>query len=206
MMHQNTIYIKEPNKKYVSFDGYFEAVYYYDNQLLNEETASEDMGTYNYGPSTGGNGLKDMLINSKEHYLKDMLPYFYKKNTKRLWINVFKWQGADTLKNINRFVSVCFAFLILEPLLFLFVFVFEDTFFNEFYEAFINFIYTVFFPPVVGFILEGILIFIYNKKYNLLTDKMRAILPIYIVVGVFINFIYFLFLGVYFFGWNKKNV
>ena len=104
------------------------------------------------------------------------------------------------MKNINRFVSVCFVLLLIEPLLFLFVFVFEDTIFNEFYEAFINFIYTVFFPPVVGFILEGILIFIYNKKYDLLTDKMKAILPIYIVIGLFINFIYFLFLGVYFFG------
>ncbi len=78
MMRQNTASIKEPNRKYVSFEGYFEAIYSYDNKLLNEETASEDMGTYNYGPYTGENGLKDMLINSKEHYLKDMLPYFHK--------------------------------------------------------------------------------------------------------------------------------
>ena len=68
MMHQNTIYIKEPNKKYVSFDGYFEAVYYYDSQLLNEETASEDMGTYNYGPSTGGKSIFDRPFAYKEHY------------------------------------------------------------------------------------------------------------------------------------------
>ena len=68
----------------MSFDGYFEAVYSYDNQLLNEETASEDMGTYNYGPSTGGKSIFDRPFAYKENYLKDMLPYFYKKNTKRL--------------------------------------------------------------------------------------------------------------------------
>ena len=41
------------------------------------------MGTYNYGPSTSGKSLFDMLCAYKEHYLKDMLPYFYKKNTKK---------------------------------------------------------------------------------------------------------------------------
>ena len=104
------------------------------------------------------------------------------------------------MKNINRFVSVCFAFLILEPLLYPVVFSLKDTTLGPYLIDILNFIYTVFFPPVVGFILEGILIFIYNKKYDLLTDKMKAILPIYIVIGLFINFIYFLFLGVYFFG------
>ena len=159
------------------------------------------MGTYDYGPSTGGKGLFDRPFAYKKHYLKDMLPYFYKKNTKKDYeLMFFKWQGADTLKNINRFVSVCFAFLILEPLLYPVVFSLKDTTWGPYLIDILNFVYTVFFPPVVGFILEGILIFIYNKKYNLLTDKMRAILPIYIVVGVFINFIYFLFLGVYFFG------
>ena len=104
------------------------------------------------------------------------------------------------MKNINRFVYVCFAFLILEPLLYPVVFSLKDTTLGPYLIDILNFIYTVFFPPVVGFILTGILIFIYNKKYDLLTDKMKAILPIYIVVGIFINFIYFLFLGVYFFG------
>jgi hypothetical protein len=51
-MHQNTATEGKPNKKYVSFDGYFEAVYSYDGILLNEETAPIDMGTYNYNPST----------------------------------------------------------------------------------------------------------------------------------------------------------
>lgn len=104
------------------------------------------------------------------------------------------------MKNINRLVSVCFALLLLESMIFIFVFVFENTISEEFYESILNLLFTVFFPPVVCFVLTGILIFIYNKKYNLLTEKMRACLPVYIVVSVFISFIYFfLFLGAFLF-------
>ena len=49
-MHQNTApnTTTMRNKKYVSADGYFEAVYSYDGKLLNEGVADIDMGTYNY--------------------------------------------------------------------------------------------------------------------------------------------------------------
>lgn len=52
-MHQNTapIYKLKFNKKFVSFDGFFEVVYAYDNSLVTEEKGDEDMGTYNYLPS-----------------------------------------------------------------------------------------------------------------------------------------------------------
>lgn len=93
IIHQNTAPFWKWNRKYVSFDGYFEAVYSYDNQSLNEETASEDMGTYNYGPSTSGKSLFDMLFAYKEHYLKDMLPYFYKKNTKKDYEDFLNGKG-----------------------------------------------------------------------------------------------------------------
>lgn len=64
------------NRKYVSFDGYFEAVYSHDNKLLNEETAPTDMGTYNYAPSTAKewNAWYD-------HYMRDVQPYKVLKNT-----------------------------------------------------------------------------------------------------------------------------
>ena len=103
------------------------------------------------------------------------------------------------MKNINRFVSICFVLLIIEPVMYPIVFSVKDTSLGPYLIDILNFIYTVFFPPVVGFILTGILIFIYNKKYDLLTNKMRAILPIYIIVGVFLDmFYFFLFIGVYF--------
>lgn len=59
------------NKKYVSFDGYFEAVYTYDGELLNEETSKLNMGTYNYAPSTEG-GFNAII----GHFVKDMLTYW----------------------------------------------------------------------------------------------------------------------------------
>ena len=42
------------NRKYVSADGYFEAVYSYNGKLLKEGDGDIDMGTYNYSPSTKG--------------------------------------------------------------------------------------------------------------------------------------------------------
>ena len=82
MMHQNTTCIKKPNKKYVSFDGYFEAVYSYDNKLLNEETAPEDMGTYNYAPSTAWkDGNTTQSSSYFNHMEKDVITYNFWQNT-----------------------------------------------------------------------------------------------------------------------------
>ena len=87
--HQNTATLGKPNRKYVSFDGYFEAVYSYDNVLLNEETASIDMGTYNYSPSTAWKRNKNENIKNAElkaklkHTEEDVVTYFAKQNTKK---------------------------------------------------------------------------------------------------------------------------
>ena len=62
------------NKKYVSADAYFEAVYSYDGKLLNEGVADIDMGTYNYLPS-GKNFFG--------HFFKDMITYEVYKNSKK---------------------------------------------------------------------------------------------------------------------------
>ena len=70
------------NKKYVSADGYFEAVYSYDGKLLKEGDGDIDMGTYNYAPSTKKH-LKWGSIQAKgTHGIKDVLPYLIYKNTK----------------------------------------------------------------------------------------------------------------------------
>ena len=63
------------NKKYISFDGYFEVVYSYDNNLLTEGTGDSDMGTYNYSSHKSKNG------NELTHALKDVLPYNLYGNT-----------------------------------------------------------------------------------------------------------------------------
>ena len=63
------------NKKYSSFDGYFEVVYSYDNNLLTEGTGDSDMGTYNYSSHKSKNG------NELTHALKDVLPYNLYGNT-----------------------------------------------------------------------------------------------------------------------------
>ena len=82
-MHQNTAELPEkPNKKFVSFDGKFELVYSYDNRLLDEETGSEDMGTYNYG-SPLENGLIGTVNAWQNHLLKDMVTYRLYQNTKK---------------------------------------------------------------------------------------------------------------------------
>ena len=67
----------------MSSDGYFEAVYSYDNRLLNEKSAPVDMGTYNYNPSTGGKTLDEIANKFKEHFLRDMFPYYIHKNTEK---------------------------------------------------------------------------------------------------------------------------
>ena len=77
MLHQNTATSIKPNRKYVSFDGYFEAVYSYDNKLLNEKSAPVDMGTYNYNPSTAGK------LAFLGHFVNDMLPYYDFKNSEK---------------------------------------------------------------------------------------------------------------------------
>ena len=78
-MHQNTApnTTTMHNRKYVSADGYFEAVYSYDGKLLNEGVADIDMGTYNYAPSTKGIDYKWY------HLLKDMITYDVYKNSKK---------------------------------------------------------------------------------------------------------------------------
>ena len=78
-MHQNTApnTTTMHNRKYVSADGYFEAVYSYDGKLLNEGVANIDMGTYNYAPSTKGGFY--MIY----HLFKDMITYDVYKNSKK---------------------------------------------------------------------------------------------------------------------------
>ena len=77
-MHQNTApnTTTMRNRKYVSADGYFEAVYSYDGKLLKEGDGDIDMGTYNYSPST--KGVKHMVF----HLIEDMITYELYKNTK----------------------------------------------------------------------------------------------------------------------------
>ncbi|WP_317855113.1 hypothetical protein [Chakrabartyella piscis] len=70
--HQNTASASGKNKKFVSGCGYFELVFSYDNQLLNAETASIDMGTYNYCPSG---------VDATGHFTMDMVTYYIWKNT-----------------------------------------------------------------------------------------------------------------------------
>ena len=89
LMHQNTSpsIITKKNIKYVSFDGYFEAVYSYNNNktLLNEGKYDVDMGTYNYIPS-GKNFLG--------HLKKDMFTYDAYKNTKKDYENFINGEGV----------------------------------------------------------------------------------------------------------------
>ena len=75
-MHQNTApnTTTMHNRKYVSADGYFEAVYSYDGKLLNEGVADIDKGTYNYFPSEK---------NFFGHFLRDMFTYEVYKNSKQ---------------------------------------------------------------------------------------------------------------------------
>ena len=75
------------NRKYVSADGYFEAVYSYNNNktLLNEGKYDVDMGTYNYIPS-GKNFLG--------HLKKDMFTYDAYKNTKKDYENFINGEGV----------------------------------------------------------------------------------------------------------------
>lgn len=87
LMHQNTApnTTTMRNKKYVSADGYFEAVYSYDGKLLNEGVADIDMGTYNYAPSEKG---------FFKHYGKDMITYNFLKNTKTDFKNFTNGEGV----------------------------------------------------------------------------------------------------------------
>ena len=83
------------NRKYVSADGYFEAVYSYDGKLLNEGVANIDMGTYNYAPSTKGGFY--MIY----HLFKDMITYNVYKNSKKDlddYLNKFskKYEGIES--------------------------------------------------------------------------------------------------------------
>ena len=93
-MHQNTApnTTTMHNRKYVSADGYFEAVYSYDGKLLNEGVADIDMGTYNYAQSTrkSSNSKNNIIIKALDklysyagHGLKDMATYEIYRNSKK---------------------------------------------------------------------------------------------------------------------------
>ena len=99
-MHQNTteIPLLGNNRKYVSFDGYFEAVYSYDNRLINEIKGSLDMGTVNYSPSTEGVGIKGKILAGINHFKNDMLPYWLYRNTE-------KDKDEEKRKNIERILQ-----------------------------------------------------------------------------------------------------
>ncbi len=86
-MHQNTSpsIVTKKNTKYVSFDGYFEAVYSYNKILLNEGKYNVDMGTYNYAPS--GKSFLD-------HFSKDMFTYNSYRNTHKKYKNLSNGEGV----------------------------------------------------------------------------------------------------------------
>lgn len=62
----------EYNLKFVSADGYFEAVYNREGALLTAENDPENMGTFNYA---------DPLTAPEKHSLYDVLPYLIWNNT-----------------------------------------------------------------------------------------------------------------------------
>ncbi len=69
-LHQNT-FEDNSNKKYVTTDGHFEAVYDKDGKLLSEIYYPVDMGTCNYG------------VSKADHVALDILPYYiYNGNVK----------------------------------------------------------------------------------------------------------------------------
>ena len=94
LLHQNTApnIITKSNKKFVSFDGYFEAVYSYDNIFLKEGHGDVDMGTYNYSPSGK---------NVKGHVAKDMVTYGIYKNSKQ----ELEEQLSNLIKKYERIES-----------------------------------------------------------------------------------------------------
>ena len=94
-MHQNTSSFIKPNRKYVSFDGYFEIVYSYDNILPNEKNVPEDMGTYNYSPSTAD---KDFAY--LKHFKDDVMPYNKYKNTEE---EIYPHYGKNRTKNSHSY-------------------------------------------------------------------------------------------------------
>ncbi len=94
-MHQNTSSFIKPNRKYVSFDGYFEIIYSYDNILPNEKNVPEDMGTYNYSPSTAD---KDFAY--LKHFKDDVMPYNKYKNTEE---EIYPHYGKNRTKNSHSY-------------------------------------------------------------------------------------------------------
>ncbi|MDR1215231.1 MAG: hypothetical protein LBK25_00955, partial [Treponema sp.] len=62
----------EYNLKFISSDGYFEAVYNRDGMLLTQENDPLNMGTFNYA---------HQLANQMTHYNLDVWPYFMWNNT-----------------------------------------------------------------------------------------------------------------------------
>jgi len=79
--HQKTADVGKWNSKFVSADGYFEAIYSFDNVLLNEKNAPEDMGTYNFNPSTDWESPLELGEAWAGHFRNDMLPYYILENT-----------------------------------------------------------------------------------------------------------------------------
>ncbi len=62
----------EYNLKFVSEDGFFEAVYNISGELLTENNDPVNMGTYNYA---------DPISNAKKHSTYDVMPYYLWGNT-----------------------------------------------------------------------------------------------------------------------------
>ena len=115
-MHQNTApnTTTMRNRKYVSADGYFEAVYAYNGKLLKEGDGDIDMGTYNYFPSTKKSTdsksniiLKalDTLVAYIGHTADDIIPYEIYRNSKQDLKEYLVKVGEEYKKQYERIES-----------------------------------------------------------------------------------------------------
>ena len=93
--HQITTNELYDNKKYISYDGYFEMVFSGGNILLNEKNAPLDMGTYNYMPFN--------ISGFWKHSTSDMLPYFFYGNSKKKIIDLREFLNENGDKSNEDF-------------------------------------------------------------------------------------------------------
>ena len=96
--HQNTADPFLSNRKYISYEGSFEAVYNSKDELLNEETAPADMGTYNYMPFIA---KENPPFNT--HFAKDVFPYFLRGNVKGLSYDKIKYMYDESMNGYAKF-------------------------------------------------------------------------------------------------------
>ena len=96
--HQFTSYPLLSNRKYISYEGSFEAVYNSKDELLNEETAPADMGTYNYMPFIA---KENPPFNT--HFVKDVFPYFLRGNVKGLSYDKIKYMYDESMNGYAKF-------------------------------------------------------------------------------------------------------